>query len=75
MKHDVALLMLEDGGSPIQNPSTAIEDARLASLISLDGILKQLKVIFYINDFLFLLFCFSVSQRRFTKKKLLNRLL
>ncbi|KAG6594903.1 Kinesin-like protein KIN-14A, partial [Cucurbita argyrosperma subsp. sororia] len=45
MKHDVALLMLEDGGSPIQNPSTAVEDARLASLISLDGILKQLKTI------------------------------
>ncbi|XP_022977546.1 kinesin-like protein KIN-14A [Cucurbita maxima] len=43
MKNDIALLMLEDGGLPIQNPSTAVEDARLASLISLDGILKQVK--------------------------------
>ncbi|KAI5419284.1 kinesin-like protein KIN-14B [Lathyrus oleraceus] len=43
MRSDVALLTLEDGGSPILNPSTAAEDARLASLISLDGILKQIK--------------------------------
>ncbi|KAJ1399539.1 P-loop containing nucleoside triphosphate hydrolase [Sesbania bispinosa] len=43
MRSDVALLTLESGGSPIQNPSTAAEDARLASLISLDGILKQIK--------------------------------
>ncbi|KAJ7943722.1 Kinesin-like protein [Quillaja saponaria] len=43
MRSDVALLTLEDGGSPIQNPSTAAEDARLASLISLDGILNQIK--------------------------------
>ncbi|XP_061356773.1 kinesin-like protein KIN-14B isoform X3 [Gastrolobium bilobum] len=43
MRSDVALLTLENGGSPIQNPSTAAEDARLASLISLDGILKQIK--------------------------------
>ncbi|KAJ4714545.1 Kinesin-like protein [Melia azedarach] len=43
MRSDVALLTLEDGGSPIRNPSTAAEDARLASLISLDGILKQVK--------------------------------
>ncbi|XP_059439959.1 kinesin-like protein KIN-14B [Corylus avellana] len=43
MRSDVALLTLEDGASPIQNPSTAAEDARLASLISLDGILKQIK--------------------------------
>lgn len=40
----MALLTLENGGSPIRNPSTAAEDARLASLISLDGILKQVKV-------------------------------
>lgn len=45
MRSDVALLTLEDGGQPIQNPSTAAEDARLASLISLDGILKQVKVL------------------------------
>lgn len=43
MKGDGALLTLEDGGSPIQNPSSAAEDARLASLIALDGILKQIK--------------------------------
>ncbi|XP_062100325.1 kinesin-like protein KIN-14B [Humulus lupulus] len=43
MRNDAALLTLEVGGSPIQNPSTAAEDARLASLISLDGILKQVK--------------------------------
>lgn len=43
MRSDVALLTLEDGGSPVRNPSTAAEDARLASLISLDGILKQVK--------------------------------
>jgi hypothetical protein len=45
MRSDVALLTLENGGSPISNPSTAAEDARLASLISLDGILKQIKVL------------------------------
>lgn len=44
MRSDVALLTLEEGGSPIRNPSTAAEDARLASLISLDGILHQVKV-------------------------------
>ncbi|KAJ0098110.1 hypothetical protein Patl1_28315 [Pistacia atlantica] len=43
MRSDVALLMLEDGGSPVQNPNTAAEDARLASLISLDAIIKQVK--------------------------------
>ncbi|KAK7307259.1 hypothetical protein VNO77_40159 [Canavalia gladiata] len=43
MRSDVALLTLENDGSPIQNPSTAAEDARLASLISLDSILKQVK--------------------------------
>ena len=44
MRSDIALLTVEDGGSPIRNPSTAAEDARLASLISLDGILKGVKV-------------------------------
>uniref|UniRef100_A0A2P2MB63 Kinesin-like protein KCA2 n=1 Tax=Rhizophora mucronata TaxID=61149 RepID=A0A2P2MB63_RHIMU len=43
MKNDGALLTLEDGVLPIQTPTTAAEDARLASLISLDGILKQVK--------------------------------
>ncbi|XP_027359822.1 kinesin-like protein KIN-14B isoform X2 [Abrus precatorius] len=43
IRSDVALLTLENSGSPVQNPSTAAEDARLASLISLDGILKQIK--------------------------------
>lgn len=45
MKSDTALLTKEEGGSPIRNPSTAVEDARLASLISLDGMLKQVKEI------------------------------
>ncbi|XP_020580835.1 kinesin-like protein KIN-14L [Phalaenopsis equestris] len=41
MRSDTALLSKEEGGSPIRNPSTAAEDARLASLIALDEILKQ----------------------------------
>lgn len=48
MRSDVALLKLEDGGTSIQSPSTAAEDARLASLISLDGILKQIKVFVFL---------------------------
>ncbi|KAF7129932.1 hypothetical protein RHSIM_Rhsim10G0172400 [Rhododendron simsii] len=43
MRSDAALLTLQDDGSPVKNPSTAAEDARLASLISLDGLLKQVK--------------------------------
>ncbi|KAL7135493.1 hypothetical protein ABFS83_11G100700 [Erythranthe nasuta] len=43
MKSDVVMLSLENGAAPIRNPSTAAEDARLASLISLDGIMKQVK--------------------------------
>eukprot|EP00262_Sarcandra_glabra_P005102 TRINITY_DN1640_c0_g1_i2.p1 TRINITY_DN1640_c0_g1~~TRINITY_DN1640_c0_g1_i2.p1 ORF type:complete len:763 (-),score=171.57 TRINITY_DN1640_c0_g1_i2:200-2488(-) len=43
MRSDSALLTKEEGGSPIHNPSTAAEDARLASLISLDGIFKLVK--------------------------------
>ncbi|KAL3621707.1 Kinesin-like protein KIN-14B [Castilleja foliolosa] len=43
MKSDMVMLSLEDGSTPIKNPSTAAEDARLASLISLDGVLKQVK--------------------------------
>ncbi|KAL6861256.1 hypothetical protein ACP4OV_016956 [Aristida adscensionis] len=45
MRTDTALLTKEEGGSPIRNPPTAAEDARLASLISLDNILKQVKEI------------------------------
>ncbi|KAG6521379.1 hypothetical protein ZIOFF_018495 [Zingiber officinale] len=45
MRSDSALLTKEQGGSPIRNPSTAAEDARLASLISLDTILKEVKEI------------------------------
>ncbi|XP_042408908.1 kinesin-like protein KIN-14L [Zingiber officinale] len=45
MRNDSALLTKEQGGSPIRNPSTAAEDARLASLISLDTILKEVKEI------------------------------
>ncbi|KAG0492567.1 hypothetical protein HPP92_005965 [Vanilla planifolia] len=44
MKSDMALMM-KSGGSPIHTPSTAAEDARLASLISLDEILNQVKEI------------------------------
>ncbi|XP_016201049.1 kinesin-like protein KIN-14B isoform X3 [Arachis ipaensis] len=43
MRSDVALFTLENGDSPVQSPSTAAEDSRLASLISLDSILKQIK--------------------------------
>ncbi|CAM0913788.1 unnamed protein product [Alopecurus aequalis] len=43
MRTDTALLTKDEGGSPIRNPPTAAEDARLASLISLDNILKQVK--------------------------------
>ncbi|KAL6548070.1 Kinesin-like protein KIN-14B [Orobanche hederae] len=47
MKSDMAMLSMEDGMedgvTPIKNPTTAAEDARLASLISLDGILRQVK--------------------------------
>lgn len=43
IRSDMTMLTLEDGSSPVRNPSTAAEDARLASLISLDGILKIVK--------------------------------
>ncbi|KAG6394767.1 hypothetical protein SASPL_145357 [Salvia splendens] len=43
MKYDAEMLNLESGATPIRNPSTVVEDARLASLISLDSILKQVK--------------------------------
>lgn len=46
MRSDGAFLALQDGGSPIRNPSTAAEDARLSSLITLEGILNQVKVAF-----------------------------
>ncbi|KAL0917119.1 hypothetical protein M5K25_012166 [Dendrobium thyrsiflorum] len=45
MRNDTALISKEEGGSPIRNPSTAAEDARLASLIALDEILKQVREI------------------------------
>ncbi|KAL2636418.1 hypothetical protein R1flu_007897 [Riccia fluitans] len=41
MRSDVALLTKEEGGSPFRTPSSANEDARIASLISLEDILKQ----------------------------------
>jgi len=54
MRSDVALLTLENGSSPVQNPSTAAEDARLASLVSLDRILKQVKVVsFFLLKYVF----------------------
>nr|CAD1826270.1 unnamed protein product [Ananas comosus var. bracteatus] len=60
MRNDTALLTKEEGGSPIQNPSTAAEDARLASLISLDAVLKQVKELMRQT---------SVSSLTKTKKK------
>lgn len=45
VRTDVALLTKEQGGSPLRNPLTSAEDARLASLISLDYILRQVEVI------------------------------
>ncbi|PHU30979.1 Kinesin-like protein KCA2 [Capsicum chinense] len=39
-RSDMEIWTLDDGSSPVRNPSTAAEDARLASLASLDGILK-----------------------------------
>lgn len=44
MRTNVALLTAEDGASPIWNPSTDTEDARVASLIFLEDILKQVEV-------------------------------
>ncbi|KAJ7519392.1 hypothetical protein O6H91_20G036500 [Diphasiastrum complanatum] len=41
MRTEVALLAKEEGGSPFRTPSTASEDARVASLISLEDIAKQ----------------------------------
>ncbi|XP_031397249.1 kinesin-like protein KIN-14B isoform X1 [Punica granatum] len=62
MRNDEALLALEGGGSPVRNPSTAAEDARLASLISLDSILKLVKDIIRQT---------SVKSLRRSKKKAL----
>ena len=56
MRTDTALLTKDEGGSPIRNPPTAAEDARLASLISLDNILKQVKVCYYLLMFICLAF-------------------
>ncbi|KAI3862879.1 hypothetical protein MKW92_021464 [Papaver armeniacum] len=60
LRSDTALLRVEEGGSPIRNPSTAAEDARLASLISLDGMLKQIKDIMRLS---------AVSSLTKSKKK------
>lgn len=60
MRSDTALLTKEEGGSPVRNPSTAAEDARLASLISLDGILKKVKV-YHLHTVIFAL-SFSRNQ-------------
>lgn len=54
MKGESALLTLEVGGLPVPNPSTAAEDARLASLISLDGILTQVKVSYIFHVVIFI---------------------
>lgn len=70
MRSDAALLTLVDGGLPVQNPSTAAEDARLASLISLDGILKQVKVLFLMK---LLFICITKPFRPFNTI-ILNRI-
>lgn len=44
MRSNVALLSKEDGSSPTRNPSMDAEDARVASLIALEDILKQAEV-------------------------------
>ncbi|TVU12064.1 hypothetical protein EJB05_45688, partial [Eragrostis curvula] len=62
MRTDTALLTKEEGGSPIRNPPTAAEDARLASLISLDNILKKVKEVLRQN---------STGPLRKSKKKAL----
>ncbi|KAG0578552.1 hypothetical protein M758_4G028600 [Ceratodon purpureus] len=41
MRANVALLTKDDGASPTRNPSMDTEDARVASLIALEDILKQ----------------------------------
>ncbi|XP_054823170.1 kinesin-like protein KIN-14B [Prosopis cineraria] len=51
MRSDAAFLTLDCGGSPIQNPfAAAAEDTQLASLISLDGLLKEIKSIPEVDD-------------------------
>jgi hypothetical protein len=49
MKTDEALLTKDEGGSPPSNPSTATEDTRVASLISLEDIYKQAEVGLVLN--------------------------
>lgn len=43
VRTDITLLTKEQGGSPLRNPLTSAEDGRLASLISLDYILRQVE--------------------------------
>lgn len=43
MRSDASVFSIEDGAASIRNPSTAAEDARLASLIALDGLMRQVK--------------------------------
>lgn len=66
MRSDAALFTLEEGTSPVQNPSTAAEEARLASLISLDAILKQVKVVHNsIITSVYLIFHGLIKKNRF----------
>lgn len=69
MRSDTALLTKEEGGSPIRNPSTAAEDARLASLISLDAILKQVKVSLLLSFSHVYFSYFLYEQSRFVMQK------
>ncbi|KAG6436938.1 hypothetical protein SASPL_101844 [Salvia splendens] len=61
MKNDAEMLNLESGAAPIRSPSTSAEDARLVSLISLDSILKQVKV-FHLSPISHLLTFWQMSQ-------------
>ncbi|KAG6387311.1 hypothetical protein SASPL_152498 [Salvia splendens] len=61
MKNDTEMLNLESGAAPIRSPSTSAEDARLVSLISLDSILKQVKV-FHLSPISHLLTFWQMSQ-------------
>lgn len=54
MRTNVALLTKEDGASPTRNPSTDTEDARVASLITLEDIYKQAEVHLFSTSIIFL---------------------
>jgi len=53
MRTNVALLTKEDGASPTRNPSTDTEDARVASLLTLEDIYKQAEVHLFFTSIIF----------------------